>query len=112
MRSRASASVVLKMSVHHSPSFSHGTFRVQTPFVILALVVMWFIGLLRNRIHDRLLWRKLETKSSGLFLQTTKQVIAVFLFVVAFAGVTVLLAVFEHSIDYSSELVCDSFYGR
>jgi hypothetical protein len=54
----------------------------------------------------------LETKSSGLFLQTTKQVIAVFLFVVAFAGVTVLLAVFEHSIDYSGELVCDSFYGR
>ncbi len=65
--------------------------------------------LLRNSCHFRLLRSEMEAKSGGLFLEAAEKVVLVFFFVIAFAGVAVSLAVFEHPANDSGQLVRDRF---
>lgn len=55
--------------------------------------------LLRNSCHSILSRNELEAKSGGLFVEPADEVVLVFVFVVTLAGVAVLLAVFEHSVN-------------
>ena len=66
-------------------------------------------GLLRNSCYSILLWSELEAKNSGLFVEATNEVALIFSFVIALAGVAVLLAAFEHPVDDPSQLVRHDF---
>jgi len=51
----------------------------------------------------------LEAKSGGLFVEAADEVVLVFLFVVTHAGVAILLAVFEHSVNDPGQFVRHGF---
>ena len=52
---------------------------------------------------------ELEAKSGGLFVEAANEVVLVFFFVVTLAGVAVLLAVFEHSVNDPGQFVRHGF---
>ena len=57
------------------------------------------VRLLRNRSHISWLGNKLEAKESGLFVEATQEVLAVFVLVVVLADIAVVFSLLEHAID-------------
>ncbi len=54
---------------------------------------------------------ELEAEEAGLFVESSEEVLTVFVFVVVLAKVAVVLAFLEHAIDEARDLVSDGLDG-